>query len=125
MNATETKELDQRPLTVYKASAGSGKTFTLAVEYIKLLIRDPQNYRYILAVTFTNKATQEMKMRILSKLYGIAHGLPDSTDYLTEISKAFPQYNELSWCITSTTSAWRRLTASSSVSCATWLGNST
>lgn len=94
MNATEMKELDQRPLTVYKASAGSGKTFTLAVEYIKLLIRDPQNYRYILAVTFTNKATQEMKMRILSKLYGIAHGLPDSTDYLTEISKAFPQYNE-------------------------------
>lgn len=37
MNATEMKELDQRPLTVYKASAGSGKTFTLAVEYIKFV----------------------------------------------------------------------------------------
>ena len=59
------------PLTVYKASAGSGKTFTLATEYIKLLIRNPLNYRQILAVTFTNKATEEMKMRILSQLYGI------------------------------------------------------
>ena len=42
------------PLTVYKASAGSGKTFTLAVEYIKLLIADPLAYQKILAVTFTN-----------------------------------------------------------------------
>ena len=47
-------------LTVYRASAGSGKTFTLAVEYIKLLVRNPQAYRQILAVTFTNKATEEM-----------------------------------------------------------------
>ena len=60
------------PLTVYRASAGSGKTFTLAVEYISLLVKDPNNYRQILAVTFTNKATQEMKMRILSQLFGIA-----------------------------------------------------
>lgn len=66
------------PLTVYKASAGSGKTFRLAVEYIKHLIRDPQAYRQILAVTFTNKATEEMKMRILSQLYGIWKGLPGS-----------------------------------------------
>ena len=42
-------------LLVYKASAGSGKTFTLAVEYIKLLIQNPRAYRNILAVTFTNK----------------------------------------------------------------------
>ena len=48
-------------LSVYKASAGSGKTFTLAVEYIKHLIRNPYAYRHILAVTFTNKATTEMK----------------------------------------------------------------
>ncbi|MDY6241048.1 MAG: UvrD-helicase domain-containing protein [Prevotella sp.] len=85
---------DDRPLTVYKASAGSGKTFTLAVEYIKLLIKDPQNYRYILAVTFTNKATQEMKQRILSKLYGIAHGLKDDDDYFNAVRKDFPQLPE-------------------------------
>ena len=53
-------------LTVYRASAGSGKTFTLAVQYIKLLVEDPHAYRHTLAVTFTNKATEEMKMRILS-----------------------------------------------------------
>ncbi len=83
-----------RPLTIYKASAGSGKTFTLAVEYIKLLIRDPQNYRYILAVTFTNKATEEMKTRILGKLYGIAHSLPDAEDYMQQIRMAFPDKSD-------------------------------
>jgi ATP-dependent exoDNAse (exonuclease V) beta subunit len=55
-------------LTVYKASAGSGKTFQLVVEYLKLLLKNPQNYRHILAVTFTNKATNEMKTRILETL---------------------------------------------------------
>ena len=55
-------------LTVYKASAGSGKTFTLTIEYIKMLINNPMSYRNILAVTFTNKATDEMKSRILTKL---------------------------------------------------------
>ncbi len=74
-----------KPLTVYKASAGSGKTFTLAVEYIKLLVQNPLCYRNILAVTFTNKATEEMKMRILSQLYGISQQLPDSKDYLEKI----------------------------------------
>lgn len=73
------------PLTVYKASAGSGKTFTLAVEYISLLLQKPDAYREILAVTFTNKATAEMKMRILSQLYGIAHGCSDSESYLSAV----------------------------------------
>ena len=74
-----------KPLVVYKASAGSGKTFTLATEYIKLLVQNPHNYRTILAVTFTNKATEEMKMRIISQLYGISQNLPDSTNYLEHI----------------------------------------
>ncbi len=82
------------PLTVYKASAGSGKTFTLAVEYIKLLVDDPMNYCYTLAVTFTNKATQEMKLRILSKLYGIANSLPDADDYYDNVKKSFPNLTE-------------------------------
>ena len=75
-----------KPLTVYKASAGSGKTFTLATEYIKLLVLNPMSYRSILAVTFTNKATEEMKMRILSQLYGIWKQLPDSDNYAQHIS---------------------------------------
>ncbi len=74
-----------KPLTVYKASAGSGKTFTLAVEYITLLVKNPQSYRTILAVTFTNKATEEMKMRILSQLYGISNQLPDSRIYMEKV----------------------------------------
>lgn len=62
------------PLIVYKASAGSGKTFTIAAEYIALLLGDnPHMYRHILAVTFTNKATAEMKERILRSLYQIAY----------------------------------------------------
>lgn len=73
------------PLTVYKASAGSGKTFTLAVEFIKLLIVNPRKYENILAVTFTNKATEEMKHRIVSQLYGLSHGLKSSNSYLKKI----------------------------------------
>ena len=54
-------------MKVYKASAGSGKTYTLAHTYIDLL-KDELSYRHILAVTFTNKATAEMKERILEYL---------------------------------------------------------
>ena len=81
-------------LTVYKASAGSGKTFTLAKEYMVLVIQDPSSYRNILAVTFTNKATEEMKNRILSKLYGIANRLDDSRDYLEQIKGVLSQMSE-------------------------------
>ena len=76
-----------KPLTVFRASAGSGKTFTLAIEYIKLLILNPAAYREILAVTFTNKATEEMKMRILSQLYGIWKQLPDSESYMEKVTQ--------------------------------------
>lgn len=72
-------------LLVYKASAGSGKTFTLAVEYIKHLILNPRAYQQILAVTFTNKATAEMKERILQQLYGIWVSDPASEPYLNRI----------------------------------------
>lgn len=81
-------------LTVYKASAGSGKTFTLAREYMTLVIANPYSYRTILAVTFTNKATEEMKTRILSQLYGIAHGLEESHGYLEQIKKALPHLTQ-------------------------------
>ena len=83
----------EKALTVYKASAGSGKTFTLASEYITLVVKNPQDYKKILAVTFTNKATQEMKTRILSQLYGIAHKLPDSQAYYEQVLRktGFPE----------------------------------
>ncbi len=73
-----------KALKIYNASAGSGKTFTLATQYIKYVVENPQAYRQILAVTFTNKATEEMKMRILSQLYGIWKQLDSSKAY-TEI----------------------------------------
>ena len=75
-------------LLVYKASAGSGKTYTLAVEYIKMLIENPRAYRHILAVTFTNKATTEMKERILGQLYGIWKNDSDSNSYVDSLKKA-------------------------------------
>lgn len=81
-------------LTVYKASAGSGKTFTLAREYMTLVIDNPHAYRTVLAVTFTNKATEEMKLRILGQLYGIAHELPESDQYLVQIHAALPHLSE-------------------------------
>lgn len=84
-----------KPLTVYKASAGSGKTFTLATEYIRLLVENPTSYRNILAVTFTNKATEEMKMRILSQLYGIWKQLPESADYMKVIQEKTDYGEEL------------------------------
>lgn len=74
-------------LLVYKASAGSGKTFTLAVQYIRQLIEDPYSYRHILAVTFTNKATAEMKSRILEQLYGLAYNLDSSRSYMDELAR--------------------------------------
>ncbi len=57
-------------LSIYKASAGSGKTYTLTHQYIDMLLKDrtDQAHRHILAVTFTKKATAEMKQRILSLL---------------------------------------------------------
>ena len=75
----------EKALPIYKASAGSGKTFTLASEYITLVVKNPQDYSRILAVTFTNKATQEMKMRILTQLYGIAHSLKESQPYFEQV----------------------------------------
>ena len=69
-------------LQLMKASAGSGKTYSLARQYISLLLKsgDKYAYRHILAVTFTNKATDEMKNRILKELYVMA-SKPSESDY--------------------------------------------
>ena len=63
----------QPPVTVVKASAGSGKTYRLTRDYLDLLLEgDPQRYKHILAVTFTNKATDEMKSRVIEALYDLS-----------------------------------------------------
>ena len=89
-------QMPMKSLLVYKASAGSGKTFTLAVEYIKLLIANPYAYRNILAVTFTNKATAEMKVRIIGQLNGIAKRLHQSERYFEKVKNA-PEIKKLNF----------------------------
>ncbi len=69
-------------IKILKASAGSGKTYNLAREYIRLILQSekPDAYRHVLAVTFTNKATDEMKRRILQELYVLASN-PEASPY--------------------------------------------
>ena len=66
--------------TIYKASAGSGKTSRLVVEYLALCLPDPNKFRHILAVTFTNNATAEMKSRIVNTLSHFAFNSGFDTD---------------------------------------------
>ena len=83
----------EQSLTIYKASAGSGKTFALAVEYIMGLLQPTveHEFEHTLAVTFTNKATAEMKGRILETLYGLKTGLEEAEDYLDKIKERLAQ----------------------------------
>ena len=74
-------------LTVCRASAGTGKTYTLAANYVGLLFSNV-SYRSILAVTFTNKATQEMKDRILLFLDNIADNTGSAADDALTAAKA-------------------------------------
>lgn len=75
-------------INIYRASAGAGKTHKLTGEYLKLLFKTPLAYKHILAVTFTNKATDEMKQRILQELYYLS--LPDKkSDYLPELMQLY------------------------------------
>ena len=71
----------QRPsFSIYDASAGSGKTYALVKEYLKIILVAPKNdaYRHILAITFTNKAVHEMKSRIVGSLSEFAKDEPSS-----------------------------------------------
>lgn len=77
------------PLNVYKASAGSGKTFALTLGYMVLLFKTPDAFRHILAVTFTNKAAGEMKKRILDRLHRLSRlGKADQSDDLDLLAVA-------------------------------------
>ncbi|MCD8208911.1 MAG: UvrD-helicase domain-containing protein [Bacteroidales bacterium] len=75
-------------IKIVKASAGSGKTYNLAKEYITLLLTKGSRdaYKHILAVTFTNKATDEMKSRILQELYVLATN-PAQSPYIDDLRR--------------------------------------
>ena len=87
----------QHPLNIYRASAGSGKTHLLTGFYLKLIF-SPQllpeihsgelKFSEILAVTFTNKATGEMKNRIIDQLFLLSQD-PSHSDYFDDIAPAF------------------------------------
>src|SRR6476620_10726118 len=64
--------------SIYDASAGSGKTYTLVKEYLKIILlsKKPDAYRNILAITFTNKAVHEMKSRVVENLSEFAKENP-------------------------------------------------
>ncbi|MBQ4278382.1 MAG: UvrD-helicase domain-containing protein [Rikenellaceae bacterium] len=68
---------------ILRASAGSGKTYRLAYEYVRSVVGNPALYRHILAVTFTNKATEEMKQRIISEINLLASGA--ASPYLADL----------------------------------------
>lgn len=93
-------------INIYKASAGSGKTFTLAREYIKLILGhktedgdyvlnrqgEGSSHRNVLAMTFTNKATEEMKSRIiheLAVLAGCEPGWTEKSAYEADLCREF------------------------------------
>lgn len=61
-------------LKIYRSSAGSGKTYMLVFEYLQIVLQRPAEFRHILAITFTNKAADEMKSRIISALSELSEG---------------------------------------------------
>ncbi len=77
---------------IYNASAGSGKTYRLAYKYVRDVVSEPRRYRHILAVTFTNKATEEMKSRILREIDRLASG--EKSPYLEDLKSELGETEE-------------------------------
>ncbi|CAM3916752.1 MULTISPECIES: UvrD-helicase domain-containing protein [Flavobacterium] len=88
--------MEKAAFTLYDASAGSGKTYTLTKEYLKILFLASSDdaYKRILAITFTNKAVEEMKSRIVDSLYEFSKN--DSSDKALEVLKAISRETGLS-----------------------------
>lgn len=82
-------------LHVYKSSAGSGKTYTLAVQYLKLAFGSKDAFKHILALTFTNKAAQEMKDRVLDFLLQIIQFKDKPPEFLTDLLESIPKYQHI------------------------------
>ncbi|MDE6483092.1 MAG: UvrD-helicase domain-containing protein [Rikenellaceae bacterium] len=73
-------------MKIIRASAGSGKTYRLAYEYIHTVVDVPSRYRSVLAVTFTNKATEEMKSRVVNELDGLSR--LDDHPYMADLCRS-------------------------------------
>lgn len=82
--------MQRHSFSIYDASAGSGKTYALVKEYLKIILVAPKNdaYRNILAITFTNKAVHEMKSRIVGNLSEFAKEEPNekAQDLMRDLS---------------------------------------
>jgi len=82
--------LRKSAFTIYNASAGSGKTYTLVKEYLKIILisKKEDAYKNILAITFTNKAVHEMKSRIVDSLFDFTKDNPSekSIELMQDIS---------------------------------------
>ena len=79
-------------LVIYKSSAGSGKTFTLVQQFLIKVIGQPWLFQRILAITFTNKATEELKTRIIKELDLLAHG--EKSMHLEVLLAKLPKLSE-------------------------------
>jgi ATP-dependent exoDNAse (exonuclease V) beta subunit len=86
--------MPHQPLKLIRASAGSGKTFSLTAHYLVLLFSQPAKYRQILAVTFTNKATAEMKQRILGALRELAGAGTKEPAFRFVIREQYPDLSD-------------------------------
>ena len=86
-----TSSISQKTIHIYKASAGSGKTYRLAYDYVSLLFQNRAEHyphRRTLAVTFTNKATDEMKRRIIVELFALATS--SSAPFFLDLQRDYP-----------------------------------
>lgn len=84
----------QKALKLVRASAGSGKTFALTAHYLVLLFSGKGKYREILAVTFTNKATAEMKERILGALEELSHSGYEKSKFSSVLKESYPDLSD-------------------------------
>lgn len=79
-------------LLIFKASAGSGKTYSLVKEYLKIVLKNPAAYKSILAITFTNKAANELKERIIQGVINLASN-KDNEQLSGQLKKELPDVN--------------------------------
>ena len=76
--------------TLLNASAGSGKTHRITLELLRLILPNPSEISRVLSITFTNKAANEMKERLISSLSDMTYN-PETSKMLNALTIEFPQ----------------------------------